>query len=219
TVKGRITVEGRNVNASTLGELRLSLRRFPPSSRPEPLKAGYSNPLPGGSFVLEAGAGDFRVNIAPILNVTPKPFTVEATAALRDTYVKSIRFGNTDVLNTALHLERPTDSLLEIVLGGRPGTVDGVVSDGRGQPAGDAVVVLVPSVRSRSELYRNGITDSGGRFRFDGIPPGDYKLFAWTDIENGSWYDAEVMKEYENRGTVIRIPESGAEAVQLVAIQ
>jgi hypothetical protein len=71
--------------------------------------------------------------------------------------------------------------------------------------------VLVPDVRRRTELYRSTTTDVAGRFHFDRIPPGDYKIFSWEEVQDGAWYDPEFLRTVENRGTPIRILEGRTE--------
>jgi hypothetical protein len=82
----------------------------------------------------------------------------------------------------------------------------------------DISVVLVPEVRQRTDLYRTTITDPGGRFRLDRIAPGDYKVFAWTEVEADAWFDAEFMRNYENRGQPIQLKEGVTEPVQSTPI-
>ena len=35
--------------------------------------------------------------------------------------------------------------------------------------------------------------------------PGDYKAFAWMDIEPGAWQDPEVLQRYENQGQPVSV--------------
>src|SRR4029078_8966620 len=99
-----------------------------------------------------------------------------------------------------LHLEREPDGLLEIVIGLRPGVVNGTVSDETRRPGGDATVVLVPDNRKRTDLYFNTVADPSGRFRIEHVPPGNYRIFAWSEFENGVWFDSELMWGFENSG-------------------
>ena len=79
--------------------------------------------------------------------------------------------------------------------------------------------MLVPTnARKRTALYKTLVTGSDGKFRFQEIPPGDYKLFAWEDIETGAWENAEFMRPYESRGRAVRVSENGKEEVQLNVI-
>jgi hypothetical protein len=50
------------------------------------------------------------------------------------------------------------------------------------------------------------------------VPPGDYKLFAWSEVEDGAWYDAEFMPNYENRGKPVHISEGSKPDVSLTVI-
>jgi hypothetical protein len=154
----------------------------------------------------------------PALNVTPDLFSPGRPPALRDAYVKSIRLGSVDVLNTGLHLERPPAAPLDIVLGTNPGTIDGTVVNETLQVSGDVSVALLPDVRRRTDLYKSTTTDPSGRFRFEGVPPGDYKLFAWVEVESDAWYDSDFMSTYENRGKPVRVAEGSKQEVQVTVI-
>jgi hypothetical protein len=82
-------------------------------------------------------------------------------------------------------------------------------------------VALVPdfSNRSRDDLYRVAITDASGKFKMQGIPAGDYRAFAWEEIIDGAWEDADVMRDVEARGKMVRITEAEQPAsVEIVAI-
>jgi protocatechuate 3,4-dioxygenase beta subunit len=197
-LKGRIAIEGSTVGANALETLRLNLRREPP--RGEPAMAAYDTPMPDGTFTIFTSAGDYRINIAPILNVIRPRFGASATGALQNAYVKSIRLGNVDVLNGTLHLDGPPAATLEVVIATNAGRL-------QGQTEADAVVALLPDNRRRNELYQTTTADASGRFHFDRVPPGEYKLFSWSEVDDGAWFDAEFMKGVESRGMPIHIGE------------
>ena len=167
---------------------------------------------------MQGALGDFRVNIAPILNLSPPRFPIALPPALQDAYVKSIRLGNVDVLKDGLHLEKPNDATLDVVLATNPGAIEGAVTDERQQALTDISVVLLPDVRRRYELYRTALTDPSGRFRFDRVPPGDYKIFAWKEVENDAWFDPEFMRGYESRGKAVRVSDGSAASAPVTVI-
>jgi hypothetical protein len=191
-IAGRISADSPDVTSADLERLRLSLRREPSIQGTSP--TSYSHPLSTGAFTLAAGPGNFRVNITPI----PE-----------GAYVKSIRLGNADVLNAGLRLERPPAVPLEIVVGTNPGAIEGATA------AADVSIVLVPDVRLRTDLFESTVSDSSGRFRFDRIPPGNYKIFAWQEVENGAWFDPEFLRTYENGGQPIQVTEGTTLKVQV----
>jgi hypothetical protein len=216
-IQGRMVLEGEP-NSGVSPALHITLRSEAPHKELSDV-GSYTMALPNGSFVLSEPAGDYRVNIDPLLNfVPPRVLISSLPAALQNAFVKSIRLGNTDVLNGPLHIEGKPSSPLEVVIGKNAGAIDGQVVADRQTPLADATVVLVPDVRRRTDLYRSASTDSAGRFHFDRVPPGEYKVLSWEEVEDGAWYDAEFLRAAENRGTSVRIPEGRTETVRVLAI-
>jgi hypothetical protein len=218
-IQGRMVLEGEPNNiGALLGGLQITLHTEAPRKELSSL-GSYSTALPNGSFFVSAPAGDYRLNIDPLLNsVPPRVSITSLPAALQSAYVKSIRLGNTDVLNGPLHIEGRPSSLLEVVIGRNAGAIDGQVVTDRQMPVADASVVLVPAVRRRTDLYRSASTDATGRFHFDRVPPGDYKVLSWEEVEEGAWYDPEFLRAVENRGTPVRILEGRTETVRVEVI-
>jgi hypothetical protein len=217
-IPGRMVTDGP-VDGAALANVRISLRRDLPV--PATRSSSYSLLRPDGSFVVEATPGDYRVNVAPILNLPgqlPPPPLRSAAKSLDSVYVKSIRLGNVDVLNAGVRLERPPASPLEIVIGTNPGALDGSVSNAAQDAGAGVTVVVMPDVRGRIDLFKTTTTDPAGRFHIDRIPPGDYKAFAWENVSDGAWQDPEFMSVNEIRGTPIRIAEGTTGTVRLALI-
>ena len=134
--------------------------------------------------------------------------------------MKSIRYGNADVLSDGLHLESHNpDQRLQIILA-TGGKLEGVVTNDRNEAMANVKVAVVPDLayRNRDELYRNAVTDASGKFKIQGIALGDYRVFAWEEIADGAWQDEEILRNVESRGKAVRIGEGGETAVELVAI-
>jgi hypothetical protein len=53
------------------------------------------------------------------------------------------------------------------------------------------------------------ISDENGRFKIPTVVPGDYKLFAWEDLESFAYHDADFLRKYEEQGVLISIAENG----------
>jgi len=88
------------------------------------------------------------------------------------------------------------------------------------QPLSGATVVLVPEPRRRdqSRLYDEASTDQYGHFQLRGIAPGEYKLFAWEEIERGAYRDPDFLRRHEKRGEVVRLAEGEAKSISLTVI-
>ena len=97
------------------------------------------------------------------------------------------------------------------------GSVAGVVQDAYDKPALGTTVVLVPEprLRGRIDLFQSASTDQSGRYEFKGIPPGEYKVFAWDDVEPGIWHDPEVLRKYEKGGEPVTVRARQKESITL----
>jgi hypothetical protein len=151
-----------------------------------------------------------------ILNVRPGDYELALTGAPPNFYISSVKLGNVDV-TSGLHLTSAPQPPLDVVISPNAGIVEGTVLDSTGRSVSAATVVLVPesSRRSRSDLYRAASSDTAGRFRLEGIVPGNYKVFAWEGIEENSWQDPDVLRIYEDQGKALRITDGSRETIQL----
>jgi hypothetical protein len=95
-------------------------------------------------------------------------------------YVKSIRYGDTDVTDSVVNFQlSPDERSLEIVLSNRGATVSGRVNDERGDPVSKARVYLVPADRERWSMgYDYTPSGSNGSFRVGPARAGDYVVVA-----------------------------------------
>ena len=98
------------------------------------------------------------------------------------------------------------------------GRVIGTVADASGKPFAGAQVVLAPKGdrRNRPDQYRVSSSDEDGAFDLRGIPPGDYQLFAFEDIEDRAWLNSEFIGA--NVGTDVTIVPNTRGTIQLPLI-
>jgi hypothetical protein len=162
-------------------------------------------------------AGKYRVYVIPMLypnnpqllsGLPPMPAELQG----RNPYVKSIRVGSQEVVDTGINLISPTEGMnVEIVLGTNPGALEGRVLNDQKQPIDGAIVGLIPAATTargfRTDMYKTALSDSTGRFAVANLPPGEYKVFSWEDVDRNALIDADFMRQYETLGTVIRVNE------------
>ncbi len=160
--------------------------------------------------------GSFNVEkLSPVL------YRVNLNPLSGDYYFKAARVGGRDVLEAGLDLTGGAPpNPLEITISAAGGRIDGTVLTEEDKAFGGATVVLVPEERRRDEsrLYKSTTTDQHGRFTLRGIPPGDYKLFAWEDIERGAYQDSAFLRRYEEQGEPVEVEEGNRLSVQLQLI-
>jgi hypothetical protein len=191
-VFGRVAIENRpGIAAADMGRVQVSLKSTVATVldiKPQPVSAA-------GTFTLRnATAGDYVVSVSP---------------GIEKGYVKSIQLGNIDVLNDGLHTGTLPDGEMLIVIGTNPGGLAGIAKDESGAPMSNVTVALLPDEyhRNRIDLYQSAISDAAGVYRFDRVPPGAYRLFAWEDVEKDAWRNPAFMRVYENRGKGVNVGE------------
>ena len=202
-VSGRIRVEGKttpdmsNLVAILEPQEASSLASLTPDIDNPSIKSD-------GTFIFrEVPEGNYHIRVLPI----PAGF-----------YLKSS--GAADPLEIGLTVSRGhSPPAVELVLSTGAGRIDGVVKSGE-QPSPGASVVLVPDGKQRSQTnyYQPALTDQLGRFAIRNVTPGDYTLFAWEQIERGTFMDPDFIGQYEDRGQAVHVEEGGHVNVQLDAI-
>src|SRR5438552_2342122 len=137
-------------------------------------------------------------------------------------YVKSIRSGEADVLAFGLDMTKGTPQALEVIVSPDAASAKGRVQDQRtGQSAPGATVVLAPQEKERRDqaaYYRVTWADQDGNYDINNVVPGEYKAFAWEDIENGAYMDPDFMKLIESKGEAVTFGESDRKTVALILI-
>jgi hypothetical protein len=134
-------------------------------------------------------------------------------------FLKSVKLGERNV-ETGFAASGP--ATLDLVVSTKGGTVEGAVvekeKDGdNDHPVANATVVAVPEEKYRKlpDHFGIGSTDQLGRFVIRGLPPGSYALFAWQDLEEGVYRDADFLKSLEANGTAVKVEEGSHQRVKL----
>jgi len=222
---GRIVVDGLPGDSPqpSTGGLFLGMRPDPLVTQQAPSPS--TRVSPDGTFVLAGAiAGNYRVYAPPLLSpnnpallggLPPSP------PGLENSYVKSIRVGGTDVLDSGVRLIPVEGLSMEIVLGTNAGILEGRVTRD-GKPAADVTVGMLPNTASargyRTDMHRTILTDASGHFQLRGLPPGDYKIFAWEDADKDAIMDLDFIRGYEEKGTRIEIADGDKKTIELNVI-
>ena len=155
---------------------------------------------PDGTFIFhDVPEGTYRINVVPL----PGGY-----------YLKSS--GEGDAVEAGVKVGHNHGAAVELTLSAGAGRVAGTVQKGQ-QPFAAATVVLVPDAprRGQPRFYRQALTDSGGRFTISSVIPGDYKLFAWEEIERGMYLDPDFLQTYEDSGKTAHVEEGSNLNLQL----
>jgi hypothetical protein len=149
--------------------------------------------------------------------VLPGEYRVQVAGLQADFYIKEVRFGSQDVLNTPLNFSGAgVPATLDVVVSTRISRIEGTITDDKSQAVRGVQAVLLPDQhRDRPDLFRNVTTDQNGRFLMEGVAPGDYKVFAWEALEQFAYYDPDFVRRYEQRGHPVNVSEASSQTVQV----
>jgi len=204
TVAARATIEGRPEGDPDLAKMRLNLEAVPNGVA---MVTSQGNPVTANGTVT-------------VPNVWPADYRVTVQGMPANAYVKSMRLGQLDLLADVLRIPTQMSGQIEIIVGSDSAVVEGKVVNDRQETASNVKVALVPDApfRRRADLYKTAATDRSGGFRLTGVAPGDYKVFAWEEAEDGAWRDPEFLRFDEARGKAVRVNALRTETVSVVVI-
>ena len=196
----RVTLDGR-VPRGVLQKDAILLSLAQPLGIGEKGKAvADEDGKPGEFLVPRLLPGHYALQLAPMFRPP-------------DVYVADLIQGGRSVFDSGFTIDGESRESLDVVLRSQGGVVEGTVLDStRLRPFSHAIVALVPESARRQNLslYRHAISAANGRFRFAGISPGSYKVFAWGTVIPGAWENALFLQRFEDRASSV-IVESGYE--------
>jgi hypothetical protein len=207
---GRITAEGAasDKREALLKSLVVQIMPFPLSFETAPPPVSVS---PDGTFTVNGVvSGQYQIQITG---------GDAAFGGMRAAYIKSAEMGGLDALNPTLVIDGEPRGELQIVLADQRGVATVTAVDEKQHPVPGARIVLVPDVprRQHFDLYaevRVGDTGKGTLV----IPPGEYTAYAWEEIQEGAWWDPEVLQKVQGRGRPVRISPTATQTLELRVI-
>jgi len=188
-IKGRVLLESGNGSAQPL--------------------AGAEIEFHGASAESNFSGKDGGFNINGVLNGNYR-FS-GAFEMPRGYYVSSIRERerDLDLLKEGLMVSSVTPEV-DVRVRSDGGLAGGKVTDSRGRVASGATVALVPKSllqdrTDRINTYRVVQSDSSGMFELHDIIPGEYRIYAWSDLPEGAVMDPWFIQRYGGKGLPVRV--------------
>ena len=202
-VAGRVRADSQT--PVSLARVEVSLRAL------EPVMSGPSTP---SARVQADGTFSFA-------SVSPDEYMVTLSGLPDGFYVKVVAAGGQNVLLSGIDLNPGNAGGVEILLSPHAGQVTGVVQNDQQEPVAGGAVVMVPQEKERrglAQYYRTASADASGRFTVTNLDPGQYRVYAWREMEAGAYFDPDFMRPVENQGEPVNIREDGREEVKVRVI-
>jgi len=199
-ISGRIRLEDGDAKNAGVTNIGLSEYEIP----------GYNNR--GGRVTADA----FQ-----IANVAPAVYCVSASPMAEGLYVKSVRFGDTDITRKPLDLTKGGGGTIDILLSPHAADVTGTMRNAGGVPMQGIRVSLWPRDGAGWDAVggvKSGTTDQKGTVLIGNLPPGDYYLAAWEDASDGLVEYSEFRRRFEREAARIHLDENSHLAADLKLI-
>jgi hypothetical protein len=159
---------------------------------------------PHGQLTSASGVGTLNVTADAegrftFSNVIPGLYRLRATG-VTGWSMKSAMLGGLDLVDFPLEIGPGADaSNILVTFGDRTSGLSGTVQDAMGRPTADHMVILFPVQEQywipQSRRIQATRPTTNGRFTISGLPAGEYRLAAVTDVEPGTWFDPAFLRQ------------------------
>ena len=134
--------------------------------------------------------------------------------------IRAVRYRDIDVTDSGIEFRANEDITdIELELTNRVTDLSGVVTNGRGAVVKDYSVIVFPQDRDKwtpnSRYTRLGRPDQDGRFKLNGLPPGDYHVVALDYVDPNDWTEPEYLERVRSKATSVTIGEGEMKSVDL----
>ena len=134
--------------------------------------------------------------------------------------IRSVRVGGVDVTDKGIEFNPHEDiDGIEVELTNKVTSVNGLVTDSRGDPVKDYTVFAFSQDKDKwgpmSRYRAVGRPDQDGRFKMPSLPPGDYYIVALDKIESGQDTDPDFLESIRSRATMFSLMEGETKTLDL----
>ena len=173
----------------------------------------------GGGYAEIKKDGSFKMDLAP----SPKSYQAVLTArgsGFEDWFTSKVLIGGKEVPDSGFKAAEAQRGPMEIIISNKGATLEGNASDAQQKPFSNAEVIAIPSdpkLRKRFDLLHTTTADTQGHFKFRGVRPGDYVVFALEDSQVQPFNTDLFFKQNSGQIQTVKL-EAGTKQLQLQVI-
>jgi protocatechuate 3,4-dioxygenase beta subunit len=219
-VSSDLPLVGRADVAVTDGDVEdLSLRLGPGFT-----VAGRVSGVAGGRLALIATDGAHVQPVAAAIKPDGKfelrglsrgTYAVEIGGLPEGAYVKSVNLAGRSVSDSEIDLTSGASGDLQIEVSPDAGEVAGTVRNAAGDPAPGATVQIWPANGEGARTVKSG---PRGEFRFHSLPPAEYRVAAWQDLDDDLAQYAPFRAAFAGDAAKVKVEEKARERIDVKLI-
>ena len=154
---------------------------------------------------------------------SPRPGMGGTITPMMTSYLKSIKTGQQEVLESGLVISEGEASSIEILFSEKAASLTGlVVDDGKPVPGVSVVPIpepFDPDTAVGAMTIRQTQSDQNGSIQIQGLRPGKYRVFAFDRLEMGEFSDLDLLKKHESAAEKVDLKENSTATVSLKLIK
>ena len=191
-----------------------------PERLPLRVRAPFADGSSFGDTVTGEVADDGRYEVRGLM---PGVHVVTLEGLTYPWVVKEVRWQGQDITDTGLEVA-PRDVVpdVRITITDVTTEVTGTVTDLRGRPVADALVLVIPlAPQFWSRLSRRfGLLTSteDGTYRVRGLPAGEYRVAATLELDESEIYRKDILRKFAAEGRALTLEDRQSVALDLTLI-
>jgi sarcosine oxidase gamma subunit len=210
TVSGHVTLEGTGTatgGAAAQGPPDVTRVRISLQSAETGAGAGAGG-MANGPMVGQAdSSGNFTIT-----GIAPGKYFIRAQGAPNGFTAKSANAMGRDALDFPLEVKASQDVPgIAVTLSDKSTQLSGTLQDPNGQPTSDYTIIVFPAGRQywipQSRRIQSTRPGTSGIYSVRGLPAGDYRIAAVTDVDPGEWFDPAFLEQLFAASTLVSLGE------------
>jgi hypothetical protein len=191
-----------------------------PALRPSALRLGLQ-PLQMDMMMMGGSPpGSVSDDLTFEMKAQPGKFRLTLFGQLPGWFIRSVRYRGVDITDAGMEF-RPNEDVadVEVELTNRATDVSGLVTNAKGDALKDYSIVVFPQDRDKwtpsSRYMRTVRPDQDGRYKVNGLPPGEYRVIALDYVDPNEWNSAEFLDGIRSKATSFSVNEGETKTVDL----
>ena len=170
-------------------------------------------PFADGSSFGDSPTGDVRADGGyAIRGLMPGSHVITVEGLAAPWVVKHVTWRGQDISDIGVEAEsQQVFADVRVTVTDVTTQIAGTVRGAGGAPVPDATVIVLPLARNywtpTSRRFRLLRSDAAGRYQIRGLPPGEYRVVASLDLDDGEAYRRELLEALSTAGVPIRLGE------------
>ena len=208
TVSGQVLADDGTV--VSIPRLRFAVTQYSRGQASPMVMGSFRNPGSGevgedGRFTIDGVYGGSRLRLLGL----PDEWAV-----------KAVMHDGRDVAEAPIDL-RSGEAMhdVQVILTKRFASAAGQLADAKGAPLADGTVIVFATSADKwtedSRFVRAARPDQEGRWKINGLPPGEYFVVALDGVEDGQWFESDYLESVRRYAQKVTLAEADAQTVQL----